>query len=93
VERAVAWTWICQTHVEVPARRSVVSDRHDNPEPGALTELSRLKEKDKTDPLQPANQIADAAIKNPTDPQDILHDVCEPNCGDDGPQPASREWR
>jgi predicted alpha-1,6-mannanase (GH76 family) len=46
---------------------------------GALTELSRLH--DKTDPLQHANQIADAAIKNLTGSDGILHDACEPNCG------------
>ena len=51
---------------------------------GALTELSRLH--DKKDPLGHANRIADAAIKNLTDSEGILHDVCEPNCGGDGPQ-------
>ena len=36
--------------------------------------------------LQPAQSIAQAAISNLTDANDILHDACEPNCGQDGPQ-------
>jgi predicted alpha-1,6-mannanase (GH76 family) len=51
---------------------------------GALTELSRLH--DKTDALERANRIADAAIEHLTDSDGILHDVCEPDCGDDAPQ-------
>jgi predicted alpha-1,6-mannanase (GH76 family) len=51
---------------------------------GGLAELSTLQRKN--DPLQHADRIADAAIKNLTDTAGILHDVCEPNCGDDGPQ-------
>jgi predicted alpha-1,6-mannanase (GH76 family) len=51
---------------------------------GALTEQSQLQ--DKKDSLQRANQIADAAIQHLTDAHLILHDACEPNCGDDGPQ-------
>jgi predicted alpha-1,6-mannanase (GH76 family) len=52
---------------------------------GALTELSNLH--DKKAPLEHANQIADAAIKNLTDPEGVLYDACEPNCGgDDVPQ-------
>jgi predicted alpha-1,6-mannanase (GH76 family) len=52
---------------------------------GALSELSQLHDKKNT--LQHANQIADAAIKNLTNSDGILHDACEPNCGgDDVPQ-------
>jgi len=51
---------------------------------GGLSELATLLHKN--DPLQHADHIANAAIKNLSDADGILHDVCEPNCGDDGPQ-------
>lgn len=51
---------------------------------GGLTELSTAVHSKK--PLRDADHIADAAIKKLTDASGILHDVCEPNCGDDGPQ-------
>ena len=36
--------------------------------------------------LVPANRIATAALTHLTDAQGILHDPCEPNCGEDGVQ-------
>ncbi len=36
--------------------------------------------------LSTANRIASAAAGSLTDANGILHDPCEPNCGDDGPQ-------
>ncbi len=51
---------------------------------GGLTSLSKAEK----DPalLQPATRIAAAAITHLTDGQGILHDPCEPDCGEDGVQ-------
>lgn len=51
---------------------------------GGLAALSRASK----DPglLAPANRIATAAITHLTDPAGILHDPCEPDCGEDGVQ-------
>ncbi len=51
---------------------------------GGLASLSRAAK----DPalLQPAARIATATVTHLTDPQGILHDPCEPNCGEDGVQ-------
>ena len=49
---------------------------------GGLTELSRATHDNSY--IHTAKQIADAAIKNLTDSNGILHDVCEPDCGADG---------
>jgi predicted alpha-1,6-mannanase (GH76 family) len=51
---------------------------------GGLSELSTVRRN--KDPLQYADRIANAAIKNLTDSQGILHDACEPKCGADGMQ-------
>jgi predicted alpha-1,6-mannanase (GH76 family) len=51
---------------------------------GGLSELSTLQHRKAS--LKQADLIADAAIKNLTDSSGVLHDACEPNCGDDGPQ-------
>ena len=51
---------------------------------GGLTELSRAT--GDRSYIKTAKLIADAAIKNLTDSDGILHDPCEPDCGADGPQ-------
>ena len=51
---------------------------------GGLTSLSKAAQQ--PDLLAPANRIATAAITHLTDPQGILHDPCEPDCGGDGVQ-------
>ena len=51
---------------------------------GGLTALA--KDTKDNSLLQPAQSIAQAAISNLTDANGILHDACEPNCGQDGPQ-------
>lgn len=51
---------------------------------GGLVEFSRFG-KDRT-LIPSANQIATAAIAHLTAADGILHDSCEPKCGDDGPQ-------
>src|SRR5262249_52656254 len=51
---------------------------------GGLVELSKIT----NDPslLSRAQAIADAAMTKLVDDRGILHEPCEPNCGDDGPQ-------
>lgn len=51
---------------------------------GGLTELSRAT----SDPayIDRAKQIANAAIDRLSDSNGVLHDPCEPNCGNDGTQ-------
>ena len=51
---------------------------------GGLVELDKVAQNDSY--LDLANSIANAAIKNLTDAQMVLHDTCEPNCGPDGTQ-------
>lgn len=51
---------------------------------GTLTEMSRATGDDSY--IGTAKTIADAAIANLTDASGVLHDVCEPDCGADGPQ-------
>lgn len=51
---------------------------------GALSELSKATG-DKAY-IATAKSIANAAIANLTDANGVLHDVCEPDCGADGPQ-------
>ena len=51
---------------------------------GGLTQLSQLTHN--TSLVPAAQSIANAAISNLTDSNGILHDVCEPNCGGDGPE-------
>ncbi|POS86628.1 hypothetical protein EPUL_002992 [Erysiphe pulchra] len=51
---------------------------------GGLVELSKATSDESY--LKPAQNIAVAAIKNLTDSNGVLHDPCEPNCGNDGTQ-------
>ena len=51
---------------------------------GGLTSLSKAAKTPAL--LDPARHIATAAMTNLTDPQGILHDPCEPDCGGDGVQ-------
>lgn len=51
---------------------------------GGLAELSRATG-DKT-LLDPAQQIADAAMEKMADADGVLHEKCEPNCSSDGKQ-------
>ena len=51
---------------------------------GGLAELATA-EKDPA-PLDVAHSVADAALHQLTDARGILHDQCEPNCGEDGVQ-------
>jgi predicted alpha-1,6-mannanase (GH76 family) len=51
---------------------------------GGLAELSRLGHSAPL--LRDGRHIADAAIRNLTDANGILHDPCEPKCGADGTQ-------
>ena len=51
---------------------------------GGLTELSRLL--GQAGVLKEAGQIADAAIKKLADSNSVLHEPCEPKCGEDGAQ-------
>lgn len=51
---------------------------------GGLAELSRATG-DKT-LLEPAREIADAAMEKMTDADGVLHEKCEPNCSGDGKQ-------
>jgi predicted alpha-1,6-mannanase (GH76 family) len=51
---------------------------------GALAELSRLP--DQSGVVQLAEPIADAAIAKMADSSLILHETCEPQCGEDGTQ-------
>ncbi len=51
---------------------------------GGLASLSKVSKTPAL--LEPASRIASAAITHLTDPQGILHDSCEPNCGEDGVQ-------
>ena len=51
---------------------------------GGLTSLSKAA----NDPalLEPATRIATAAVAHLTDAKGVLHDPCEPSCGEDGVQ-------
>ena len=49
---------------------------------GGLVSLSKATKQ--PDLLQPASRIATAAITKLADAQGILHDPCEPDCGEDG---------
>ncbi len=51
---------------------------------GGLTALSRAQKR--PDLLEPASRIATAAITHLADANGILHDPCEPECGEDGVQ-------
>lgn len=51
---------------------------------GGLVELARHNHSRK--PVQAARRIANAAIHHLAQPNGILHDPCEPNCGGDGSQ-------
>ncbi len=51
---------------------------------GGLTALSHAAKQ--PDLRQPANRIAMAAITHLTDASGVLHDPCEPECGEDGVQ-------
>lgn len=51
---------------------------------GGLTSLSKATKSPAL--LEPATRIATAAATHLTDPQGILHDPCEPDCGEDGVQ-------
>ena len=51
---------------------------------GGLTSLSKATKTPAL--LEPANRIATAAISHLADPQGVLHDPCEPDCGEDGVQ-------
>ena len=51
---------------------------------GGLTSLSKAAKTPAL--LDPANRIATAAITHLTDAHGILHDPCEPDCGEDGVQ-------
>lgn len=51
---------------------------------GGLAALN--KSKPQADLLSTANRIAHAAITHLTDAQGVLHDPCEPKCGEDGVQ-------
>ncbi|KAI0998118.1 hypothetical protein K3495_g10074 [Podosphaera aphanis] len=51
---------------------------------GGLVELSRATSNSSY--LIPAQNIALAAITNLTDSKGVFHDVCEPDCGNDGSQ-------
>lgn len=51
---------------------------------GGLTALSQAAKTPAL--LDPARHIATAAITHLTDPEGVLHDPCEPNCGEDGVQ-------
>ncbi len=51
---------------------------------GGLVALSLAKRQ--PDLLITANQIATAALTHLIDPQGVLHDPCEPDCGEDGVQ-------
>ncbi len=51
---------------------------------GGLAALSRASGNPSL--LTPANRIATAAVTRLTDPAGVLHDPCEPNCGEDGVQ-------
>ena len=51
---------------------------------GGLASLSKVSKTPAL--LDPAKRIATAAIAHLTDPQGILHDPCEPDCGEDGVQ-------
>ncbi len=51
---------------------------------GGLVELNKAN--GDASLLQQASAIANAAINRLSQPDGILHDPCEPNCGSDGPQ-------
>jgi len=51
---------------------------------GGLAEFSQFASRRAS--LRKANQFADAAITHLADKDGVLHDSCEPKCGEDGPQ-------
>lgn len=51
---------------------------------GGLVELNKAQPDNSL--IVTAQNIANAAIKKLSDENGILHDVCEPHCGNDGPQ-------
>ena len=91
------WTWFAQTGMinsDGLINDGLDSSCHNNGKTawtynqgvvlGGLASLSKAGKSPAL--LTPANRIATAAITHLTDAQGILHDPCEPDCGEDGVQ-------